>query len=184
MGSKLIYSVMSVDYYRVLAWFLNNINRGINSLPPRRCRCNLKLVILKLISKIDSISCKIALRWIPQDVSDDKSILVQVMSWCCQATSHYSSQCWLLTSRMLPYGVTRPHWISLTLNVREPSDLGLSWSISWLLMPWLLPSPGHQQPWYWLWRIGRSLSYLRKDFNCLSHIIVEEWHEMCSIWEI
>ena len=24
-------------------------------------------------------------------------------------------------------------------------------SISWLLMPWLLTSPGHQQPWYWLY---------------------------------
>ena len=35
---------------------------------------------------------------------------------------------------------------SLTLNVRGPSYLGLTRSISWLLMPWLLTSPGHQQP--------------------------------------
>ena len=35
-------------------------------------------------------------------------------------------------------------------------------------MPWLLTSPGHQQPWYWLCRIGRFLSYLRKDFNYLA----------------
>ena len=35
----------------------------------------------------------------------------------------------------------------LTLNVRGPSYLGLTRSISWLLMPWLLTSPGHQQPW-------------------------------------
>ena len=28
--------------------------------------------------------------------------------------------------------------------------------ISWLLMPWILSSPGHQQPWYWLYRICRS----------------------------
>ena len=53
----------------------------------------------------------------------------------------------------------------LTLNVRGPSYLGLTRSISWLLMPWLLTSPGHQQPWYWLCRIGRLLSYLRKGFN-------------------
>ena len=52
----------------------------------------------------------------------------------------------------------------LTLNVRGPSYLGLTRSISWLLMPWLLTSPGHQQPWYWLYRICRFLSYLRKDF--------------------
>ena len=66
----------------------------------------------------------------------------------------------------------------ITLNVRGPSYLGLTRSISWLLMPWLLTSPGHQQPWYWLYRICRSLSYLRKDFKYLCHINVEEWHKM------
>ena len=59
-----------------------------------------------------------------------------------------------------------------------PSFLGLTRSISWLLMPWLLTSPGHQQPWYWLYRICRSWSYLRKDFNYLCHINVEQWHKM------
>ena len=53
----------------------------------------------------------------------------------------------------------------LTLNVRGPSYLGLTRSISWLLMPWLLTSPGHQQPWYWLCSICRSWSYLRMDFK-------------------
>ena len=46
--------------------------------------------------------------------------------------------------------------VILTLNVRGPSYLGLTRSISWLLMPWLLTSPGHQQPWYWLCRICKS----------------------------
>ena len=54
----------------------------------------------------------------------------------------------------------------------------LTRSLSWLLMPWLLASPGHQQPWYWLCRIGRSLSYSRRSFNYLSLISVEEWHKM------
>ena len=62
----------------------------------------------------------------------------------------------------------------LTLNVRGLSYLGLFRSISWLLMPWLLTSPGHQQPWYWLCRISRSLYCLRKDFKYLCHINVEE----------
>ena len=66
----------------------------------------------------------------------------------------------------------------LTLKVRGPSYLGLTRSISWLLMPWLLTSPGHQQPWYWLCRIGRFLSYLRKDFNYLRCINMEKWHKM------
>ena len=36
--------------------------------------------------------------------------------------------------------------LQVTLNVRGPSYLGLTRSISWLLMPWILTSPGHQQP--------------------------------------
>ena len=67
----------------------------------------------------------------------------------------------------------RPITTMLTLNVRGPSYFGLTRSISWLLMPWLLTSPGHQQPWYWLCRMGWLLSYLRKDFNYLCHISVE-----------
>ena len=66
----------------------------------------------------------------------------------------------------------------LTLDVRGPSYLLDSRSISWLLMPWLLASPGHQHPWYWPCRIGRSVPYLRKDFKYLCHINVEEWHKM------
>ena len=66
----------------------------------------------------------------------------------------------------------------LTLNTRGPSYLGLTRSISWLLMPGLLTSPGHQQPWYWLYKICRSCSYLRKDFKYLCQINVEEWHKM------
>ena len=41
------------------------------------------------------ISCEIALRWMPLHLNDEKSTLVQVMACCCQATSHYLSQCWL-----------------------------------------------------------------------------------------
>ena len=67
---------------------------------------------------------------------------------------------------------------NLTLNVWGPNYLGLTRSISWLLMPWLLTSPGHQQPWYWLCRIGRFLSCVRKDFNYLRRIKVAIWHKM------
>ena len=42
-------------------------------------------------------------------------------------------------------------------------------------MPWLLVPPGHQQPWYWLCEIGRSLSYMGKDFNYLCPGSVEEY---------
>ena len=52
------------------------------------------------------ISCKIALRWMPLDLTNEKSTLVQVMAWCRQATSHYLKQCW--PTSISPYGVTRP----------------------------------------------------------------------------
>ena len=50
----------------------------------------------------------------------------------------------------------------LTLNMQGASYLSLTWSISQLLMPWFLSSPENQQPWYWLSRIRRSLSYLKR----------------------
>ena len=56
--------------------------------------------------------------------------------------------------------------VLLTLNVRGSSYLGLPGLISWLLMPWLLTSPGHQQPRYWFYRITRSFSCWRKDSLC------------------
>ena len=49
-------------------------------------------------------------RWLSLDLTDDKSTLVNVMAWCCQATSQYLSQC--LTIFMSPYGVTRPQWVN------------------------------------------------------------------------
>ena len=42
----------------------------------------------------------------PQDLTDDKSTLVQVMAWCRQAPSHYLKQCWPRSPTQ--YGVTRP----------------------------------------------------------------------------
>ena len=65
-----------------------------------------------------------------------------------------------------------------TLNVPEPSYFGSTRSISLLLLPGLLVSPGHQQPWYCLCKIVKSWSYTRKNFNYLRHINVEAWHKM------
>ena len=43
-----------------------------------------------------------------------------------------------------------------------------------LLMPWLLASPGHQQPWYLLCRINRSLFSMGKNSNYLIFISSNE----------
>ena len=53
--------------------------------------------------------------------------------------------------------------MNLTLNVRGYP--GLTRSISWLLMAWLLVSSEHQQPGNWLCKLDRSLSYMKKEFN-------------------
>ena len=69
---------------------------GFNSLAPGKFEWNLRHVIFKQILVIDgwSISCEITPIWMSLDFTDDQSILVQVMAWCLQATSHYLSQCW------------------------------------------------------------------------------------------
>ena len=70
------------------------------------------------------------------------------------------------------------HWLTKWLKVRGPSYHGSTRSILWLMMPWLLTSRAHQQPWYSLCRIGRYWSYLRNDFNYLCLINVQKWQKM------
>ena len=77
----------------------------INSSAPGRPECDSKKLISNLVLLIGIFrsSHDNALRWMQQDLSDDESTLaqvmacclttlVQVMTWCCQATSHYLSQ--------------------------------------------------------------------------------------------
>ena len=68
-----------------------------------------------------------ALRWIPQDLTDEKSTLVQVMvwSWCHQATSHYPSQCW--HSSVSLYGITRPQWVKQQIQIISYQTCAGSW---------------------------------------------------------
>ena len=78
----------------------------INSLAPGKSECNFRFLIFQKISVIDGwvVTCKLALRWMSLNLTDDKSILIQVMAWCRQATSHYLSQCW--PRSLSPHGVT------------------------------------------------------------------------------
>ena len=85
-----------------------------NSLVPGRFGSNFESTQLKSIIDIFSSSCEVALRWMSQDLADYKSILVQVITWCRKATSHYLSQCWIRCLSL--YDVTRPHWIKKWIN--------------------------------------------------------------------
>ena len=40
-------------------------------------------------------------------------------------------------------------------------------------MTWLLTSPGHQQLWYWLFRINASLFSMEEDFEYLQYLIAK-----------
>ena len=71
------------------------------------CRSAITEHMLQIMFR--STFCEIILRWMPQQTFDGKSIYVQVMARCRQATSHYLSQCW--PRYMLPYGIIRPQWV-------------------------------------------------------------------------
>ena len=66
----------------------------VNSLAPRRCGIGFTNVFFKLVLLTDFLKTfyEIGLRW--QKPICDKSALVQVMTWCREAISHYPSQSW------------------------------------------------------------------------------------------
>ena len=88
----------------------------VNTLAPGRPGCNFKTAIFNLVLLIGILTSSKdnALRWMPRDLTDDKSTLVQVMAWCRKAKSHYLSQCW--PSSMSPYGITRPQLVNSACN--------------------------------------------------------------------
>ena len=90
-----------------------------NSLAPERPRCHFETAIFNLVLLIGifTSSKDNALRWMPWDLTDDKSTMVQVMACCRQATSHYLSQCW--PSFLSPYGVTRPQWVNNSTHLQD-----------------------------------------------------------------
>ena len=100
----------------------------INSLAPGTSVYDFKKSIFNLVSLtgICRTSYANTLRGMPQDLTDGKSTLVQVMAWCRQAASHYLNQCW--PRSLLPYGVTRPQWVNVSIYFRISSQaLGQSY---------------------------------------------------------
>ena len=82
------------------------------------------------------------LRWMPQDLTNDKSTLVQAMALWRQATSHYLNQCWPRSPT--PYGVTRPQWVNKLIvisGIHFTEDFPLAiiiwWKIHLPVIPYL-----------------------------------------------
>ena len=92
---------------------LNNIIWSIfviiNSLTPGRYGFSFKLVIQILFYWSLSSDILMIIHSDECHRTGDKSTLVQVMAWCCQATSHYLSLCW--PGFMSPYGIAQPQWV-------------------------------------------------------------------------
>ena len=105
-----LHSWGSYRNYLNQCWWRYGLTRPqwVNSLTPGRPRCHCKTAIFNLVLFIGIfISCKVnAMRWMPRDLTNDKSTLVQLMAWCRQATSHYLNQCWPRSQP--PFGVIRP----------------------------------------------------------------------------
>ena len=91
-------------YWTVMLSILNSLWAGRSECDSQNVIFNLVLLIGIFRSTHDN-----AISWLPQDLTDDKLTLVQVMAWCCQATRHYLNQCWL--SSLWPYDITRPQWV-------------------------------------------------------------------------
>ena len=85
-------------------WVLNSLAPGRSEYDSKNLIFNLVLLIVIFRASDDN-----ALRWMLQDLTDEKSTLVQVMAWCHQAASHYLSQCW--PRYLSPCGVPRPQWV-------------------------------------------------------------------------
>ena len=132
---------MSID---LTHWPLGNSNEILDTYN----------VLFKLIFVNDGwgISYEIVLTWTPQNLSDDKSILVQVMAWCRQATSHYLSQCWLRS--MSPYGVTRPLRVKFTAKL---ADIRLLISLRMYLLHIIILC--------WIWLHAAHVLICRKPIN-------------------
>ena len=83
-----------------------------NSWAHGKFEWNFMYVIFKQILMIDGwgIDCEIAQIRISLEFTDDQSTSVQVMAWCCWATSYCLIQCW--PRSLSPYGVTRPEWVN------------------------------------------------------------------------
>ena len=96
-----------------------------NSLALGRFGCNFKKSIFKLALLIGTFRASLekVLRWMIENLTNDKSTFVHVMAWCCQATSHYLSQYW--PRSMSPYGIIRPQWD----NSLAPGRCGSSFKI-------------------------------------------------------
>ena len=69
--------------------------------------------------------CEISHTRMPQELTNEKTALVQVMAWCHQASSHHLNQCW--PRSMSPYSVTRPQCVNKRVWILPSRDNRVDW---------------------------------------------------------
>ena len=84
--------------------FLRWIVGILNSMMPGRCECDFEKSDLNitLLHVISGSSHDISPRWMPRELTKNKSTLLQVIVWHHQPTNHHLNRCW--PSSMLPLG--------------------------------------------------------------------------------
>ena len=143
-----------------MTWYY--MQHVINSLDPGRSGCDSKNGIFNLVLLIGIFrsSHDDALQWMPQDLTDDKSKLVQVMAWCRQARSHYLSQCW--PRSISPYGITRPQWVN------KDKMLVQLWTNKWHPI-------SHLHRWaegYHSWVLWRKITMIYEEYIIITYTLL------------
>ena len=111
----------------------------LNSLAPGRFQFNFRWAIFNLILVNDGwgIFYEIALRWMPLDLTDDKSTLVQVMAWCRQALPEpMFTQLYVAKWR---------HWASMSQSNSTQWRRMVSWALIKILSGDVLEPGGTKQ---------------------------------------
>ena len=78
----------------------------VNPLWPRHNGWHFAEDLFECISFCENFHILISLQSL---FNDNKSTLVQVVAWCCQARSHYLNQCWPRSA--ISYSFPRPLWV-------------------------------------------------------------------------
>ena len=104
---------------------LNVLNHAIRVDPLSLGRCmNMFKKIWFWMTIVASISWALSAKLHWDEGQNSKLTLVQVMTWCRQATSYYLSQC--RHSSLLPYGITWPQWVNGTNSVTVQVNVSLA----------------------------------------------------------
>ena len=96
-GTNIIHTTINPYNVCQIYHWVNHFGKGFNALAPGKYGNNLKTltsIILKLIMQNNSLDthCEIACSWMPKNLINGKSTLVQVMTRCLQATIRYLNQ--------------------------------------------------------------------------------------------